>query len=425
MSNQKWFEGLSGERITVLMAPFKNRSVNEVNYDNKMKFWKNTIISECDHRHHCSFSINDLKTWFLFKGRSPLCLLTVVEDMFREGIIKSQSNFEQITSQNNSNWSTWAVNTLVKSPLSWSVGRIKESILSPTPVIDEKSEYIILHLVENQANELFNTISGNEQPQILFMDDLQKRLHEMWNTDVSMTSTELIVHSLEIRNKVFVERGEHLVANKTLVKIASNDKDVEPISELEKNFFKLKETEKILIGEISHMDFEKESLIKEAKSYIAKNMKPIALTYLRKKKEIEKRIEKQLKSLDNVQALISRIEESKYNAEVLQSYAHGLAALKLSSKESGLTIDNVDETMAELAEVIDEHKDMQSAMSSLVDVKQKYNEQELEDELADLLSKDEPSIGKYHIPDLPSVPDNSLEGEELDLDQRFQLLREH
>lgn len=114
-----------------------------------------------------------------------------------------------------------------------------------------------------------------EQSQILFMDDLQKRLHEMWNVDVSMTSTELIVHSLEIRNKVFVERGEHLVTNKTLVKIANCDKDVEPITELEKNFFKLKETEKILIGEISNMDFEKESLTKEAKSYIAKNMKPI------------------------------------------------------------------------------------------------------------------------------------------------------
>jgi len=44
---------------------------------------------------------------------------------------------------------------------------------------------------------------------------------------------------------------------------------------------------------------------------------------------------------------------------------------------------------------------MQSAMGSLVDVKQKYNEQELEDELADLLRKDEPvasNTGKYLIP---------------------------
>lgn len=67
---------------------------------------------------------------------------------FREGIIKSQSNFEQMTSQSNSKWSNWAVNTLVKGPLSWSVGRIKESILPPTPAIDEKSEYVVLHLVE-------------------------------------------------------------------------------------------------------------------------------------------------------------------------------------------------------------------------------------------------------------------------------------
>lgn len=284
MSNQKWLEGLSDGRITVLMAPFKNREVNEVNYDSKMKFWKNAVITECSRRYRCSFSVDELKTWFVYKGRSPLCLLTVVENMFGEGIIKSRSDFEQMTCQSNSNWSTWAVNTLVKSPLSWSVGKIKESILSPTIALDDKSEYVILHLIEDQANELFNTISINDQSQILFMDDIQKRLHNMWNNEISMTTTKLIVHSLEIRNKVFVERGEHLVANKTLVKVASRGKDVEPISELEKNFFKLKETEKILICEISNMDVEKESLINEAKMYIAKNMKPIALTYLRKKK---------------------------------------------------------------------------------------------------------------------------------------------
>lgn len=83
MSNPKWSEGLSDERIIVLMAPFKNREVNEVNYDNKMKFWKNAIITECERRHRCSFSVEELKPWFLYKGRSPLCLLVVVENMFR------------------------------------------------------------------------------------------------------------------------------------------------------------------------------------------------------------------------------------------------------------------------------------------------------------------------------------------------------
>lgn len=129
--------------------------------------------------------------------------------------------------------------------------------------------------MKDQANELFNTISVSEQSQIFFMDDLQKHLNNMWNDDVSMTSTKLIVHSLEIRNKAFVEDGEHLIANKTLVKIASCGKDVEPITDLEKNYFKLKETEKILISDISNLDVEKESLTNEAKSYIAKNMKPI------------------------------------------------------------------------------------------------------------------------------------------------------
>lgn len=41
---------------------------------------------------------------------------------------------------------------------------------------------------------------------------------------------------------------------------------------------------------------------------------------------------------------------------MLKSYAHGLAALKLTAKDNGLSIDNVDETMAELAEVINNNK---------------------------------------------------------------------
>lgn len=36
----------------------------------------------------------------------------------------------------------------------------------------------------------------------------------------------------------------------------------------------------------------------------------------------------------------------------MKSYAHGLAALKLTAKDTGLTIDNVDDTMAELSDVI-------------------------------------------------------------------------
>lgn len=47
---------------------------------------------------------------------------------------------------------------------------------------------------------------------------------------------------------------------------------------------------------------------------------------------------------------------------------------------------------------------MQTAMGGLIDVK--HNEQELEDELADLLNKDEPNIsskGKHHIPGITFV----------------------
>jgi len=64
-------------------------------------------------------------------------------------------------------------------------------------------------------------------------------------------------------------------------------------------------------------------------------------------------------------------------------------------------------------QVIEEHKDMQSAMSSLggfTDVK--HNDQELEDELANLLSEDEPSVlkkEKHLIPGIVFVVYNNIE----------------
>lgn len=70
-------------------------------------------------------------------------------------------------------------------------------------------------------------------------------------------------------------------------------------------------------------------------------------------------------------------------------------------------------TISTVIQVIEEHKDMQSAMSSLggfSDVK--HNDQELEDELADLLNEDEPSVmkkEKHLIPGNVFVVYNNIE----------------
>lgn len=66
---------------------------------------------------------------------------------------------------------------------------------------------------------------------------------------------------------------------------------------------------------------------------------------------MERRIEKQVTVLENVQTLIERIGGAESDSHVLQSYKSGLAALKSVFKENGLTEDAVSDTMLEMTDV--------------------------------------------------------------------------
>lgn len=70
---------------------------------------------------------------------------------------------------------------------------------------------------------------------------------------------------------------------------------------------------------------------------------------------------------------------------MLESYQVGVAALKRTFKEAGLTEDDVANTMDEVREVLDTHNEIQSILSEPVD---SNTDEGLEDELSELLSEE-------------------------------------
>jgi len=101
-----------------------------------------------------------------------------------------------------------------------------------------------------------------------------------------------------------------------------------------------------------------------------------ARSCLRKKHALDSCVEKRNSALDNIQSLLAHIEEAKSNAEVrknmqrlyqivfcgfwcymsvwlqvLEAYKLGVAALKSTMKESGLTEDSAADTMVQVQEV--------------------------------------------------------------------------
>lgn len=77
---EAWYKD---ERMNAMFAEFRNRSVNPQDWDSKYKFWEEFIVNYLSHMKQCSFSILDINTAFKRKGRTPLCLPTVIEELFK------------------------------------------------------------------------------------------------------------------------------------------------------------------------------------------------------------------------------------------------------------------------------------------------------------------------------------------------------
>lgn len=58
-----------------------------------------------------------------------------------------------------------------------------------------------------------------------------------------------------------------------------------------------------------------------------------------------------MQTLDNIQGLLTRIQDSQSDGQIFDSYQSGLAALKDTMKELKLNSDFVQDTMANLQDV--------------------------------------------------------------------------
>lgn len=66
-------------RMNALFAPFRDREVNPIFYDVKMKFWKDLIKEACSNTGY--FTVQDLSAAFTRNRRIPYCTSNVVKDL--------------------------------------------------------------------------------------------------------------------------------------------------------------------------------------------------------------------------------------------------------------------------------------------------------------------------------------------------------
>ncbi|XP_015111103.1 charged multivesicular body protein 7 isoform X2 [Diachasma alloeum] len=384
-----WF---NDERMNAMFAEFRNRSVNPQDWDSKFKFWDSFLVNYLGYNQQCTFSVVQLSTVFRRKGRTPLCLPTVVEELYQKGEIITLDSF--LESQN-ATWASWAVNTMVKRPVVWSFSKLKNYFIPNVSNPDLK--YIHIPTIKELSQTILS-LSNDEKDQILSVPQITRKCSEKTGSkNVTEENVKLALLWLGRSKKGGLGVPHHHEKWECLLKISPTG--VGNLSEAEEGLFKLKENERILLEKIESLEKERNALLVKAKGSLDSGLKEVAKTYIRKKRELDKRIEKHAGTLQNVHTLISSIHDARSNNEVLEAYKKGRDILK-GFEKSGLNEVSVRDTMDDMIEAVGEVHDVQSTLSENLKINE--SDLELEEELNDLLNS------SSNDKSFPKVPDAEL-----------------
>uniref|UniRef100_A0AAF5DH71 Charged multivesicular body protein 6 n=1 Tax=Strongyloides stercoralis TaxID=6248 RepID=A0AAF5DH71_STRER len=146
-----------------------------------------------------------------------------------------------------------------------------------------------------------------------------------------------------------------------------------------------------------------------ARELLNKGMKDRALLMLKKKKYLERMIEKTEMQLDTIQRMVNDIEFATIQSEVVNKLRAGNEALKMMNQMFNL--DEIDKIMEETKEGAQFQEEISNMLSGA------FNEQDEEDLEAELERLTEQQMDEKLI-GLPKVPENDITNEDVIVDKQ-------
>ena len=263
---------------------------------------------------------------------------------FRNGEIVSEEDFSKEFSYT---WSSWVVDLFLKKPLAWSFSKVKKYVFEE--VIDVDTKYVHLPTVKELGEIILSTTDSSRENTLFPLSEIiENCIQKTKNTLINERNIRLALIYLINTKKVALKGDCSDIKSDSLFKICRHG--VKSVTEVEEGIYKLKRQENQLIRNIDQLELMKHICMEKAKSHVATEFRHAAKSCLRKKHELDKCIERRVASLRNVQTLLLQIKDAHSDLEVLDAYKVGSNILK-KFEETGLTEDNVRETIDDLSEV--------------------------------------------------------------------------
>lgn len=405
--------------MSVYLSEFRPRQVNEEHYDQKMKFWKQMIENFCEYKGSAGFTIEELKTNFKRNGTAPYCLQTVINDMLFEKNLVPKDDFMQKPKS----WTGWAVDSLVIKPLSWSLSKVKEKLVA-SPADAESKVFIVKSVLKAQSKLLYDEIKRRHSSQLISMDDVMQSCEEI--DGISKEGALFALQHLSVdEKKVFIEEANPLNPHhKILLKFADYHKPVAPISDIERSVYNLEHTELYLKRDVDELEKKIDESIRAALECKRDGKTKLALVHMKRKHRMEDDIMKKLTVLENIQNMLQTIRTSSDDKEIIETYKMGSSAIKSTFSASGIDLDNVHDIIEEMQEIFANQEECQNALSEPISQLHKFDDAELEKELADLAKSNEKDTN--HKPDPTGgykPPNIELDQMDRELEERLRRLR--
>ncbi|XP_053675036.1 charged multivesicular body protein 7 [Anopheles nili] len=415
-------------RMGVLLAEFRPRQLNSVSYDTKMKFWKDLIMSYCKAMGSSVVSISMLKECFRRKNTVPHCLQTVVDDMLaKEELIREKQLLEN---QSGSTFSvtSWMLDIFVKKPLKLGYETVRATVLGSTNN-DESTNFIAMPVARLHANMVEEIVNNNKlYNKVMSLDELSNLINQ--SSKLMKTGLQPALILLSQSNRLTIETVKHGENKTVLIKFASPSAVAQPITQIEQSIFELELSELQLMKDINAIESNINQTMTQAREYVRNGQKQMAKTSLKKKHMLEKNMQQKISALENLQEMLFKIHNIQSDKNVLEAYKLGSTMLKKAFENAGITLEHVDETLAEMKEVLTQHDEVLTMIGavSVNDV----DELELEQELGDLidmkLAENKIDVtGKLPSPTMPiidpAIPSSKKEDFDEQIEKRLAALR--
>lgn len=366
-------------QMAVLFAPFRDKSLNPASWNQKMKFWTNLITDTLLSSQDIVINSVSLASKFERKGKSPLCLNTVLDEMKGSGKIIALSQEPQLQNLSPSkSWLSWGYQKLVKSPVTWSLKYLKSADSS-----NSGAKYIVVDILKDKCRRLLVRhhceVLCDITDSVVEFNTLSERSRDLCKSDLEFY---LVIEELVRQKKAVV----HQENSNIYVKFCSRSQtDVKPVLESDLQILRIKTASQSLMTKIDLITADIDRITDEAKDFKKKNMIPQALRCMRERKRLQKRIEQYSRSLDLLDNILGKLRHAVSDEMVIKAIEFGTSALKEYTSKTG--VDQVTATLDNLAEVMEQQNEIEGEMSLLSDQLDDVNQSDLELELKDLLNE--------------------------------------